>query len=99
MVDEALDMILKLWSSEPPYEIEGKFWKISLKKNVDTETKIGYVHKPLQQPHPPIAIPGMSRNSPSMKIAGQRGYQPFVHCIVAGNVESGVRNTYAPTVQ
>ena len=56
-------MILKLWSSEPPYEIEGKFWKIRLKKTVDTETGIGYIHKPLQQPHPPIAMPGMSRNS------------------------------------
>src|SRR5436305_3750566 len=26
MVEEATEMILKLWSSEPPYEIEGKFW-------------------------------------------------------------------------
>ena len=70
MVDEAIDMILELWSHEPPYEIEGKFWKIRLKKTVDTETGIGYIHKPLQQPHPPIAMPGMSRNSPSMKIGG-----------------------------
>src|SRR6266478_2999192 len=45
MVDEATDMILKLWSSGPPYEVEGKFWKISLKKSVDEETGIGYVHK------------------------------------------------------
>ena len=35
-----------------------------------TETGIGYIPKPLQQPHPPIAMPGMSRNSPSMKTAG-----------------------------
>src|SRR6266699_3614779 len=79
MVHEALDIILHLWSSDPPYEIEGKFWTVRLKKTVDEETGIGFIHKPLQQPHPPIAIPGMSRNSPSMKIAGQRGYQPFVH--------------------
>src|SRR5882672_9361073 len=25
MVDEATDMILRLWSSEPPYDIEGRF--------------------------------------------------------------------------
>ena len=40
-------MILQLWSSDPPYEIEGKFWKIRLKKSVDTETGIGYIPKPL----------------------------------------------------
>src|SRR4051812_5175291 len=28
MVEEATDMILKLWASEPPYEIEGKYWKV-----------------------------------------------------------------------
>jgi alkanesulfonate monooxygenase SsuD/methylene tetrahydromethanopterin reductase-like flavin-dependent oxidoreductase (luciferase family) len=94
MVDEAIDMILRLWSSEPPYEIEGKFWTIRLKKYVDTETGIGYIHKPLQQPHPPIAVPAMSRNSPSMRTAGQRGYQPFGHCLVTGNVLADFWKTY-----
>jgi alkanesulfonate monooxygenase SsuD/methylene tetrahydromethanopterin reductase-like flavin-dependent oxidoreductase (luciferase family) len=86
MVDEAIDMILRLWSSEPPYEIEGKFWSIRLKNTVDAETGLGYIYKPLQQPHPPIAVPGMSRSSPSMRTAGQRGFQPFSHCIIPGNV-------------
>src|SRR5437870_2711866 len=86
MSDEAIDIILKLWASEPPYEIEGKYWTIRLKKYVDTETGIGYVHKPLQRPHPPIAVPAMSRNSPSMRMAGRRGYQPFAHCLVTANV-------------
>src|SRR5262245_2822870 len=31
MVAEAIDVILKLWTSEPPYEIEGRFWKVSLR--------------------------------------------------------------------
>src|SRR5207253_3432402 len=94
MVDEAIDMILKLWSSEPPYEMAGKFWNIRLQKSVDTETGIGYIHKPLQQPHPPIAIPGMSRNSSTMKLAGKRGYQPFAHCLVTGNVLADIWRTY-----
>src|SRR5437899_3153539 len=50
MVEESLDMILKLWATDPPYEIEGKFWKINLKKTVDEETGIGYIHKPFQKP-------------------------------------------------
>src|SRR4051795_5683124 len=43
MVEEAADMILRLWSSDPPYEMEGRFWKVSLKKSVDEETGIGFV--------------------------------------------------------
>jgi alkanesulfonate monooxygenase SsuD/methylene tetrahydromethanopterin reductase-like flavin-dependent oxidoreductase (luciferase family) len=95
MVDEAMDMILKLWSSEPPYEIEGKFWKISLKKTVDEETGIGYIPKPLQKPHPPIAMPGTSRNSPTMRSAGRQGFQPFGHCLIAGSVLADLWKTYA----
>src|SRR5947207_3093386 len=94
MVDEAIDMILRLWASEPPYEIEGKFWTVRLKKFVDTETGIGYIHKPLQQPHPPIAVPAMSRNSPSMQTAGRRGYPPFGHCLVTGNLLADFWKTY-----
>ena len=95
MVAEAIDIILKLWATDPPYEIEGKYWKINLKKSVDLETKIGFIHKPLQRPHPPISVPGMSRNSPSMRMAGRRGYQPFAHCLVPGNVLADCWNSYA----
>jgi alkanesulfonate monooxygenase SsuD/methylene tetrahydromethanopterin reductase-like flavin-dependent oxidoreductase (luciferase family) len=94
MVDEAMEMILRLWSSEPPYEIEGKFWTIRLKKSVDPETGIGYIHKPLQQPHPPISMPGTSRNSATMRTAGQKGFQPFGHCLIAGNVLADNWQTY-----
>ena len=58
------------------------------------ETGIGFIHKPLQQPHPPIAMPAMSRNSGSMKIAGEKGYQPFGHCLVTANVLANFWRTY-----
>ena len=61
---------------------------------MDTETGIGYVPKPLQKPHPPIAMPGMSRNSPTMRLAGQRGYQAIGHCLVTGNVLADFWKTY-----
>ena len=99
MTTEAIDMILKLWSSDPPYEIEGKYWNIRLKKHFDEETGIGYIHKPLQQPHPPIAIPAMSRNSSSMKLAGRRGFQPFGHCLVTANVLADFWNTYSEAAE
>jgi alkanesulfonate monooxygenase SsuD/methylene tetrahydromethanopterin reductase-like flavin-dependent oxidoreductase (luciferase family) len=52
------------------------------------------VHKPLQQPHPPIAVPGTSCNSPSMRTAGRLGFQPFGHCLVAGNVLADLWRTF-----
>ena len=91
---EAADMIFKLWSGEPPYELEGKYWTIRLKKTVDEETGIGFIHKPYQKPHPPIAIPGMSRDSYSMKYAGKMGFSPFVHCLIPGNVVADLWKTY-----
>jgi alkanesulfonate monooxygenase SsuD/methylene tetrahydromethanopterin reductase-like flavin-dependent oxidoreductase (luciferase family) len=94
MVDEAIEMILKLWSQDPPYNLKGKYWQIKLEKTVDTETGIGYIPRPLQKPHPPIAVPGMSRNSPSMKTAARRGHQPFSHCLVPGNVVADTWKTY-----
>ena len=94
MVTESIEMILALWASDPPFELEGEFWNIRLVENVDPETRIGFIHKPLQQPHPPIAIPAMSRNSPSMQMAGAAGFQPFGHCLVTGNVLKNFWDTY-----
>ncbi len=94
MVDEAIETILHLWATEPPYEVNGKYWQIHLKKTVDFETGIGFIPKPLQKPHPPIAVPGMSRNSPSMKTAAKRGHQPFGHCLIPGNVLADIWQTY-----
>lgn len=94
MVDEAIETILYLWSHDPPYEVEGKYWSVNLKKSVDLETGIGFIPKPLQRPHPPISVPGMSRNSPSMKTAARRGHAPFAHCLIPGNVVADIWATY-----
>lgn len=99
MVLESLDVILDLWSHGPPYSHDGEFWKFKLEKSVDEECLIGFIHQPYQRPHPPISMPGMSRNSFTMKLAGQRGYQPFAHCLVAGNVVADQWKTYAAAAE
>ena len=43
MVAEAIDTILKLWSSEPPYEVRGQFWNMSLAEKVTPEFGIGRI--------------------------------------------------------
>jgi len=41
MVIESIETVLKLWSQDPPYEIDGKFWKISLTQGIWPEFKVG----------------------------------------------------------
>ena len=94
MVDEAADIILKLWSSDPPYHINGKYWQIHLEKYVDSETLIGYIPKPYQLPHPPIFAPAISPNSTTMKSAGAKGWMPISSNLIAGNVVADNWKTY-----
>ena len=35
MVVEAVDMIEKIWSQDPPYDLKGEFWNISIKDGID----------------------------------------------------------------
>ncbi|MEE2983669.1 MAG: LLM class flavin-dependent oxidoreductase [Pseudomonadota bacterium] len=83
MMEEALDQILELWSTKPPYKLHGKHWTIEMKDWTHHDIKLGYVAKPLQQPHPPIAISAMSPASGSLKFAGRRGYIPVTANFIA----------------
>src|SRR6476661_2460763 len=76
MVIESIETVLKLWAQDPPYEIDGKFWKISLKNGIWPECKVGYVPRPYQQPHPPIALSLLTPSSNSAATAGERGWIP-----------------------
>jgi alkanesulfonate monooxygenase SsuD/methylene tetrahydromethanopterin reductase-like flavin-dependent oxidoreductase (luciferase family) len=80
MMAESIDAVLALWAQDPPYRIDGKFWTIALEKNIWPEFKVGYVPRPYQQPHPPIAISLLSADSASARTAGERGWIP-----VSGN--------------
>ena len=76
MMVEALDHVLALWEGDPPYDLKGKYWNINMPEWTHHDIKLGYVPKPFQAPHPPIAVSGMSPWSGSMTLAGSRGYIP-----------------------
>jgi alkanesulfonate monooxygenase SsuD/methylene tetrahydromethanopterin reductase-like flavin-dependent oxidoreductase (luciferase family) len=76
MVIESIETVLKLWAQDPPYEIDGKFWRISLTKGIWPDFKVGYIPRPYQKPHPPIALSLITPNSSSGKTAGERGWIP-----------------------
>ncbi len=76
MTLEGIDMILKLWQSEAPFDFQGKFWHIKI-QNPNPELGIGTLLKPYQQPHPPIAMSIIRGTSMAARMAGQRGYIPI----------------------
>src|SRR6266852_4605333 len=82
-VAEAIDMILEIWTSDPPYERTGKFWNLCLRKTLDAEMGLGALHKPLQKPHPPIAVPSISRASAGILKAAARGFSLFSHHMIS----------------
>jgi alkanesulfonate monooxygenase SsuD/methylene tetrahydromethanopterin reductase-like flavin-dependent oxidoreductase (luciferase family) len=76
MTVEGIDMILKLWSTEAPFEFEGDYWTIKLTDPIP-ELGIGTLLKPYQQPHPPIGMSIIKGESMAARMAGQRGYIPL----------------------
>jgi alkanesulfonate monooxygenase SsuD/methylene tetrahydromethanopterin reductase-like flavin-dependent oxidoreductase (luciferase family) len=75
MTREALDIILRLWTEDEPFDYPGKFWKVT-----KTGTMFGTLKphiKPLQLPHPPIGVAGLSKSSDTLKLAGERGFIPM----------------------
>lgn len=75
MTREALDLILRLWSEREPFTHEGKYWKVAQPGEMFGLLKPHI--RPLQQPHPPIAVAGLSKSSDTLKLAGERGFIPM----------------------
>ena len=74
---EAINQVLALWTSDPPYNIAGKFWSISTERTHIPETRMGTVPKPLQRPHPPIVVTAVAPHSKGVAEAAARGWDPI----------------------
>jgi len=74
---EGVQQVLKIWASDPPYDIPGKYNTIKIKDSLMLDLGVGYMPKPYQKPHPPIAMSAMSPFSGSVKQAAQRGWSPI----------------------
>jgi alkanesulfonate monooxygenase SsuD/methylene tetrahydromethanopterin reductase-like flavin-dependent oxidoreductase (luciferase family) len=86
MTREALDTILKLWTEEPPFTVEGKYWSATLPPEMFGVLR--HHLRPLQKPHPPIGIAGLSKNSETLKTAGELGCIPLSLNLNPGYVAS-----------
>jgi len=92
MLVEAIEMIQRIWSSEPPYEFNGKFWKTKIKDTLNPGLGFGWLPKPYQKPHPPIAIPVSSPDSASVEIAGRHGWSVISSALLSND---GLANHWA----
>jgi alkanesulfonate monooxygenase SsuD/methylene tetrahydromethanopterin reductase-like flavin-dependent oxidoreductase (luciferase family) len=74
MVVEAVDFITRIWSQDPPYELDGEFWNIAIKNGIVPELGVGYMPKPYQPGGPPISISLASPHSGSARTAALKGW-------------------------
>src|SRR5919106_3322270 len=75
MTREALDIILKLWEGEKPFRYEGRFWTVNYPEAMYDNLKFHI--RPFQTPHPPIGVASVTPRSPTLVIAGERGFIPM----------------------
>src|SRR5215510_480828 len=74
---EAINQVLKIWESEAPYNIQGKYWNISTEKTLMKEIGQGIIARPLQRPHPPIVVTAVAPFSKGVTEAAARGWDPI----------------------
>ena len=89
MLEESVDMIVKLWTTDPPYDIRGKYWQAVVKDNILPHIGVGKMTEPYQKPHPRIMLPSMSRNSASSRLAARRGWEMISANFVPADVLIG----------
>ena len=77
MFAEAISHILDIWQGEPPYNLEGKHWKISTENTLMPEIGLGPIAKPYQRPHPPIICTVVAPFSKGVIEMGKQGFLPI----------------------
>jgi alkanesulfonate monooxygenase SsuD/methylene tetrahydromethanopterin reductase-like flavin-dependent oxidoreductase (luciferase family) len=71
---EGINMVLDIWASEAPYNIQGKYWNVTTETQMLTEIGQGIMPKPLQLPHPPIVVTAVAPFSKGVTEAAARGW-------------------------
>ena len=77
MFVECIDQVLKIWSSDPPYDVAGQFWNVTTQKTLIADIGQGVIPKPLQKPHPPIICTVVAPHSKGVTEAAARGWEPI----------------------
>ncbi|MEJ7929375.1 LLM class flavin-dependent oxidoreductase [Ramlibacter sp. AN1015] len=76
---EAIDVILELWSREPPYDIDlpGNRFKVTTRQSMNFPVGVGIVAKPFQSPRPEIVGTVVAPFSKGVVAMGERDFHPL----------------------
>ncbi len=77
MFVESIDMVLKIWESEGPLDLQGEFFKVSTRQTAIPEIGQGLILKPYQRPHPRIVGTAVAPYSQGVAEMAKRGWQPI----------------------
>ncbi len=73
---ETVAMVIKIWEGLPPGYYGNRWWRFKITEPMEDVASHVYI-KPYQMPHPPIAAAGVTEKSPSLTLAGERGWIPM----------------------
>ncbi len=79
MFAESIDVILKIWESDPPYNIDlpDNRFKVTSYRTQELSLGIGYLSKPYQTPRPEIVGTVVAPFSPGVVHMGRRDFHPL----------------------
>jgi alkanesulfonate monooxygenase SsuD/methylene tetrahydromethanopterin reductase-like flavin-dependent oxidoreductase (luciferase family) len=77
MFVESINMVLNIWESEGPYDLQGEFFKVSTMQTAIPEIGQGTILKPFQKPHPPIVGTAVAPFSQGVTEMAKRGWTPI----------------------
>jgi alkanesulfonate monooxygenase SsuD/methylene tetrahydromethanopterin reductase-like flavin-dependent oxidoreductase (luciferase family) len=73
---DTVDTVLALWREPQPGTYQNHNWKFTV-PTPDLRIRKHVYLKPFQQPHPPIAVAGVTEKSETLGLAGERGWIPL----------------------
>ena len=76
MTRDSIDTILNIWNDPKPGVYENEFWKFTIPEP-EEDFGLRFHVTPYQKPHPPIGVAGVSPNSDTLILAGERGWIPM----------------------
>lgn len=76
---EAIDVILAIWESDPPYNIDfpGNRFKVNFNRTAALDIGVGVLAKPFQKPRPEIVGTVVAPFSPGVVLMGKRDFHPL----------------------
>ncbi len=77
MFVECIDMVLKIWAGEAPYNLSGEFYEVSTERTMIPKIGQGTISRPFQDPHPPIVGTAVAPFSKGVTAMAARGWDPI----------------------